>query len=195
MTDRPIIFNAPMVCALINGRKKQTRRFLKPPFAGASLQSDTNGAWWWWAPGQEKEHVQARMPYSIGDRLWVREAFCWGSEGEPGAKDFAIYRANYYSDNVGDRLLAPWLPSIHMPRWASRLTLTVTDVRVERVQEISKDDAIAEGIHPAHIVVGEFSDLWDSIYGKKPGRSWADNPWVVALTFDVVQQNIDELGG
>lgn len=220
MTDRPIIFSAPMVRALLDGRKTQTRRVLKPQPRlglygdGSIIRND----YFVWEPKpgrvipftdtcayQWREH----LPYAPGDRLWVREA--WFPAPYP--------HIHYRADGELDR---KWKSPIHMPRWASRLTLIVTDVRVQRVQEISGEDARAEGIyshdHPelgrlysydvaGHIGVGcrnsvtvkpagwsdpkgAFGSLWEKIHGR---ASWDANPWVVALTFAVHHQNIDQM--
>jgi len=185
MPDRPIIFSAPMVRALLDGRKTQTRRVLKP-------QPDSRG----------RGFLDSKLPYSPGDRLWVREAF-WTCEA-CGYLNHAVGANN--SGTAGrhccascDALLPKAKRSpIHMPRWASRLTLTVTDVRVQRVQDISAADAIAEGIAPAANSMtidcdtlnprDSFASLWNSIHG--PG-AWDANPWVAAITFTVRKGNID----
>lgn len=204
MADRPIIFSAPMVRALLDGRKTQTRRVLKPQ---PDTTSDPSGLGEWgavnrydyWRPAAEIR------PYQVGDRLWVREnCATWGDHE-------AIYRADdavEYGLAVSDgKFGAKWKarPSIHMPRWASRLTLTVIEVRVQRLQDISESDAVAEGCdavlaltikrpngaHPGNPREC-YCDLWNSLHG--PG-AWDANPWVVALTFDVVRQNIGQLPG
>ena len=181
MTDRPVIFSAPMIHALIDGRKTQARRVLKP-------QPDT-------------KHIP--KPYAIGDRLWVRECFSYDrrSLGKKG-----VSPPWYWAD--GNPASSDWTkpkPSICMPRWASRLTLIVTDVRVQRLQEITQSDAQAEGapdlrqIHWPNDDPGDSNDvyrrnfcaLWRIIHG--PG-SWDTNPWVVALTFAIQLGNIDAIG-
>lgn len=179
--DRPILFSGPMVRALLDGRKTMTRRVLEPETLGAD--------------------EAIRIPYSLRDRLWVRETWAERLLGEA-----ASYRAD-----VQDAPIA-WRPSIFMPRWASRLTLIVTDVRVERVQEISEEDARAEGCFKGHAsgrvfndrtsmrLGGDewssardwFADLWDSLNASR-GHGWDANPWVAALTFDVHHRNIDAL--
>jgi hypothetical protein len=203
MKERPIIFSGPMVRAILDGRKTQTRRPIKP-------QPDNgNGIGWYKTDGghahdfhytdEEGDPTDSEIfcPYGgPGDRLWVRET--WTSLMFPSnykdskvPKHFIHYRADDF--HVGEK----WKPSIHMPRWASRITLETTDVRVERVQEISKVAARAEGIHsylmspefqgiPSHLpggTIGAFRHLWDSTNGKKPGMDWASNPWVWVIEF------------
>lgn len=185
MKERPILFSAPMVRALLAGTKTQTRRIIKPQHLAffnqdaAAMLSDWN---------------ERPLPYGqTGDRLWVRETFGHFERNQhfkPGCNVY--YRAD------GNCLeLEPWRPSIHMPRWASRITLEITSVRVERLQDISEADALAEGIPsidtpgawtlpiPANpnlpaIYLGAFCKLWESING--PG-SWDANPWVWAIEF------------
>lgn len=199
MADRPILFSAPMVRALLDGRKTQTRRVLKP-------DPDTlpNG------------FAGVRMPYAPGDRLYVREAWrsasCYDDLAPSAMSGEEPVR---YEE---DALWQTWgwgaplrshgrlRQGIHMPRWASRLTLTVTDVRVQRLQEISEADAVAEGVNPClcghNCPNGEhggccgicepvtaYAELWTELHG--PG-AWAANPWVCALTFTVRRGNIDE---
>lgn len=203
MSDRPIIFSAPMIRALLDGRKTQTRRVLKP-------HGDTFSA----------------PSYRRGDRLYVREAAHIDGTS-----------VNYRADHPGDSAGLGWRPSIHMPRWASRLTLAVTDVRVQRLQDISEVDAAAEGVAPlftpeqaaarpelnfnpmpyenylwhghADLTSKQidawshqyssysdarrsYSSLWERLHG--PG-AWDANPWVVAISFTVQRGNIDQIGG
>jgi len=216
MTDRPIIFSAPMVRALLDGRKTQTRRVLGKTGGDVNIFSPKVK----WSdsyvldPGN-KDWRAKYTPYASGDRLYVREAHAMVpstayrmSEGvtqavNPKDRDRAcIYREGWDRSTGGLR----WRPSIHMPRWASRLTLIITDVRVQRLQAISEADAIAEGIKPhgdfftgygkaADQWMGpldSFASLWISLHGYE---GWDENPWVVALTFDVVRQNIDQMPG
>lgn len=183
MADRPIIFSGSMVRALIDGRKTQTRRVLKPPYGMLEYMPDRT-----WRPICTK--------FFKGDRLYVREAFC-PRLGYPAP----IAKPHYRADNDRPEWRGLWKPSIHMPRWASRLTLTVTDVRVQRLQEISAEDVEAEGAcELACIPATEdddaearviFRDLWNSLHGPD---AWDANPWVVALTFSVAQRNIDAGG-
>ncbi|MFP4615538.1 MAG: hypothetical protein ACLFRB_06650 [Thiohalorhabdus sp.] len=240
MNVTPIIFQDAMVRALLKGRKTQTRRVVKPqlewldkkPFFGAwgyrrgkqylHVGGDYHPDGW--------ERIKAGCPYGKpGDLLWVREAWhspkkCLaGYDGMNGPdcgwrrdRNLVIYREGaWYQEG---RFVANhpkgdperWIPSIHMPRWASRLTLRLTDVRVERVQAISEEDAKAEGAPLAHF--GEafevpdifsgwgwfpdrahhygFQGLWDSINGPR-GFGWDANPWVWVLEFDVIPKNVD----
>ncbi len=191
MTDRPIIFSAPMVRALLEGRKTQTRRMLNPQ-PGGIKSARILGSGWALAPESNRCSVDWTPPrYAPGDRLYVREA-C-----HVDGRD-----VNYRADApVGSEPPGPWRPSIHMPRWASRLTLTVTDVRVQRLQDISAYDVQAEGacelacVPPNDEDEAEaqaiFRDLWNSLHGP---AAWDANPWVVALTFTVQHGNIDQIG-
>lgn len=212
MTDRPIIFSAPMVRALLDGRKTQTRRIYKVP-AGSYVEQGRV-----WAMTDGCAHGDAALPYAPGDRLYVREAHALVpstayrmSPGVPYAvndedgSQACVYREGWERSKPGQ-----WRPSIHMPRWASRLTLTVTEIRVQRLQDISEADAVAEGIErlksgrgfydptvsKAAVRFGEwtstakqgFSRLWNSLHGPE---AWDANPWVVAVSFTVEQRNID----
>ncbi len=218
---RPILFSGAMVRALLEGRKTQTRRIIKPQppiacdrsivmpaSAEVAFTHDTtmlvypgNGDW-------------IRCPYGQpGERLWVRETFYHGDAwypDRPGLEwknchrgelcTWVDYRATYKPDR-GEERDFPWTPSIFMPRWASRITLEIESVRVDRLQEISGDDAITEGVAgrtafedsgkhysipgaPSivweHDPVAVYAQLWESING--PG-SWALNPWVWVVTF------------
>lgn len=203
MTDRPILFSGPMIRAIIEGRKSVTRRVLKPqPFGGGYHEGEVSLDRVW--DGRARFSAEAvgggafvectvRLPYAVGDRLWVREAHAfverpndWGCSGE-GAET-VVYRAS--ADDEGER----WLPGIYMPRWASRLTLHITDVRVERVQEISEVDAIREGVTLIEETCDRprdaFRALWDSLNAAR-GFGWDANPWVVAISFEVERANID----
>lgn len=218
MTTRPILFSGPMVRALLDGRKTQTRRVL---CAADPTDDEPEGYRDLPAPyvafgAPVCENVSDgnvyRFPrsYAAGDLLWVREA--WApldacTHNDPGSQalvDRGFYRADHPVD-CGD--VSRWRPSIHMPRWASRLTLRVTDVRVQRVQEISEGDAVAEGIerdtdgwfdYQAPSVQccvtarDSFMTLWDSLNARR-GYGWDANPWVAAYTFVVIRQNVDEV--
>ena len=186
MNQRPILFSAPMVRAILDGNKTQTRRICKPAqFFSLSKVVEVpdpqergqvyNGSHF----GDEDGEVQFACPYGgRGDRLWVRESFspyehregCW-----------------YWADgNIAAHDCTKPKPSIHMPRWASRITLEITGVRVERLQDISEADAISEGTpFPCGGWVGGYQKLWESIHG--PG-SWDLNPWVWVVEFKGVAQ-------
>lgn len=227
---KPILFSGPMIRALLDGRKTQTRRVLKPQPPKDEYGDDyitrLNGPEWYepvvvdkygdevpgkpiWGVHDELGEWGAPVPYMPGDLLWVREA--WSDELlAPGE----VY---YYATALEDGLLADevaeirWRPSIHMPRWASRITLEVTAVRVQRLQEISQEDARAEGVateewddwreNVTSIAMPEgsyienerdlFRDLWDSLNAER-GFGWDTNPWVCAISFIVHQMNIDE---
>ncbi|QPC87387.1 hypothetical protein GA830_12035 [Mesorhizobium sp. NBSH29] len=211
MADHPILFTGPMVRAILREieqpgtGKTQTRRVLKPRppegarYAGIHYARNEPDSHFFDAPGGPAK-VPARV--QEGDRLWVRECFKPVHSGNrsSGAK----YRGDVACDETS------WKPSIHMPRWASRITLSVTAVRVQQLHEISEEDATAEGcfrgvatgrvFHDATAMRlgGDewssarywFADLWDSINARR-GFSWDENPWVVAYTFSPILANID----
>ena len=181
MKERPILFSGAMVRAILEGRKTQTRRVMNPqPTPHFTADVD------YWTSGKHSGEL-GRSPNSSpygkpGDRLWVRETFM----PMPHLNAKAFYRAS-------DPLVhgQPWKPSIFMPRALSRITLEVVGVRLERLQEVSREDAIAEGIdcdggddeHRNRNSVENYAVLWDSINGKRPGCAWANNPWVWVVEF------------
>lgn len=187
--ERPILFSGPMVRALLDGTKTQTRRVWKMPRgcswyeghggeAAGMVQDDEGPAWW---------HVsEQRCPYGQpGDRLWVREAWRTEPALDPcPPREIAMvgapvqYEAGPHADVLGGKLR----PSMFMPRSLARITLVVTDVRVERLQDISEADAIAEGVEAERpdTAVGAYEWLWEAING--PG-SWDANPWVWVVEF------------
>ena len=210
MKERPIIFNAEMVKAILDGRKTQTRRVMKSqPEPSESRLGD------YWFPCKKMEtmvHVSDFNPAissvpdsqeffseccpfgAIGDRLWVRET--WAEAGG-NAPELKLYRANYpahipsHYENIPVAEDIRWTPSIHMPRWASRINLEITGVRVERLNDISEADALAEGMDngtsDAAMAAGwyekpqrAFQRLWTQIYGEE---SWSSNPWVWVIEF------------
>jgi len=266
MTERPILFNGAMVRAILEDRKKQTRRVAKLPHANPLGQWEPTtfgGGGIYTSNGEKVPHQGAiwhtrtgdvlGCPYGQpGDRLWVRETWTWegGSSTYPrdtplpdGAYDklYVRYAADgskrtietggnvlpvprqppqregeeyclrdapadfvYTGDNTYvDRLGRWWkrkIPAIHMPRWASRILLEVTDVRVQRVQEISDDDCESEGIQQQWTCINpgtgsyahgndvrdDFRKLWNSI-NERRGFGWNANPWVWCLTFKRVE--------
>lgn len=188
--ERPILFSGPMVRAILEGRKTQTRRVIKPQ--PEVMQNDSIG--WEFAmehftvPCSEVFFCKNYCPYgSVGERLWVRET--WVPKSSWDVEAGCLYKASE-PDQYKD-LPFKWKPSIHMPRLASRITLEVTGVRVERLNDISEADALAEGCEgncqigyiPAYQAGPcsyHFAQLWESING--PG-SWALNPWVWVVEF------------
>jgi hypothetical protein len=225
MSDKPILFSAPMVRALLAGTKTQTRRIIKPqpklaPHHEPVRVEQRGECRWVWMVNTDRPSYQfATGDWTsrivVGDRLWVREKH-WGVErlGQ-GPTTHLIYDEEWAGGFPDESApLRPCgldfgpHPSIHMFRWASRLTLTVTEVRVQRLQDINEADADAEcfgGDHPwvalpdlfpepheqwGHRSIPEcYGRLWDSING--PG-SWDANPWVAAYTFTVERRNIDD---
>lgn len=216
MADRPILFSGPMVRALWDDRKTQTRRMLKfQPAPGISIIRKTIRP----IDANPYHSFERRSVYGNyageldikikrGDRLWVRET--WSHTGD---HVFSISEARmspfghtiYQADENSEYPYAKFWPSIHMPREFSRLTLIVTDVRVERLQDISEADAIAEGCRQYSsstklsrpfnadwkgIYREGYAELWNEINGA---RSWEANPWVAAYTFRVIKQNIDQI--
>ena len=212
MTDRPILFSGPMVRALLDGRKTQTRRVVKPqpPAAAADVgvigshRRDSNGRWFWLdGDGADCAIVgeDFRCPYGVpGDRLYVRETWKpYSMFAGLKPRDIPESKVFYQADEAYAPSNTPWKPGIHMPRWASRLTLEIADVRVERLQDISDADAEAEGVREPSLgewvetglvdvrredcnAVTAYALLWDKINGA---GSWDLNPWVWAVSFKV----------
>lgn len=180
MTDRPIIFSAPMVRALIDGRKTQTRRLASSPLRRCE----------------------------VGDRLYVREA--WRTHNVSDEIQPSMLtgegRVWYEADRDNCEAHGRLRPGMHMPRWASRLTLIVEGVRVEPLHAITPADAKAEGVEPVPggwrdyrggsgaipFVDTAYKFLWESLHDKE-GQRWVDNPDVLVLTFRVVRGNIDRI--
>lgn len=190
MKERPILFSGDMVRALLAGRKTQTRRVVKPQ---PECLRDVQALQFHVATG-EPLAIGKGCPYGApGDRLWVRETHLPTASGVYYRADFSEFEAAGHGAMYGG-----WKPSIHMPRWASRLTLEIVAVRVERLQDISEADARAEGLYSnpkyTHAVLYTWDGvqgnsnnpryayqlLWESIKG--PG-SWALNPWVWVIEF------------
>lgn len=182
MTDRPIIFSGPMVRALLDGRKTMTRRLAHLPPRVFMKIGD--------GPVEPILAPSNWRKVAPGDRLWVRESikivgsfldYSNGERRQCAARDEYFWAVNYRREKV---------PAIHMPRWASRITLEVTAVKVERLAQISEEDALAEGIvrEFARAPFLTFADLWDSLHGKD---AFLANPEVVAISFNVWLYNID----
>jgi len=197
MTEHPIIFSAPMIRAILDGRKTMTRRIVKPRkdrdigchLAPNELAGEINS-------GNYRNSAWGKP----GDTLWVRETFSYEHDFE--SSRFRVSGCStiwYWAD--GNPYLGDWTrpkPSIHMPRWASRITLRVTDVRVERLQEITEDDAAAEGCSTTvetdeSVTCGrrktQFHVLWDSLNAKR-GYGWDVNPRVWVISFERVEPEI-----
>ena len=208
MKYRPILFSGPMVRAILEGRKTQTRRVVTIPRELHCEEGHSGPGSYMFLNDCPQEGVAfLKCPYGVpGDRLWVRET--WAA---PHAYDGMPPRtipgaANWHYAATEERGGLLWRPSIHMPRWASRITLEVVSVRVERLQSISAQDAVAEGIElerwktgeypavdmgmewDAHVLREAYRRLWESINGTRPGFAWADNPWVWAVEFKRVEE-------
>ena len=238
MTDRPILFSTPMVLALLEGRKTQTRRLIRQPthLSPPSRPEPRGGRAWVFMnrtdfPTYSWAGDDFKAPCATGDRLWVREnwqyapqQFCSCPQGsEPSACDDWIEGTGCASNRDGvvyasdGANASRWRPSIHMPRWASRLTLIVERVRVERLQEISYEDALAEGMTDFAKFLDcfnrgtsqteetndqcarrlrwpqrAFAEIWDNLNASR--APWASNPWVAAIKFRVIKANIDATG-
>ncbi|HAU5660028.1 morphogenetic protein [Citrobacter sp. Cf140] len=215
MKERGMIFNGEMVRAILDGRKTQTRRIVKPQpeltkssgfswkgavFGSGSDDRETN-----------RNFAHVKCPHGKpGDRIWVRETFqgplfdfdqmdAYCKDSAPFEKaQFCVYKADGKPApeffDADDNLHCCWRPSIHMPRWASRILLEIIDIRVERLNTISQADAIAEGAPPSHPSIDSvsreygfpdfsrswFGQTWQHIYGEE---SWQANPWVWVLEF------------
>lgn len=224
MKERPILFSAPMVRALLAGTKTQTRQVVRKQFADdasvAEVSATTPEGWQvcghsglWWDDGGACVDDAVRCPYGIpGDQLWVRETFA-KIDGQTQPWIETDYRATYtHGDRLGDTLgiKKRWTPAIHMPREASRISLEIISVRVERLQDISEADALAEGCAPgdemenglidpgtgrvtatytdkADTAVESYCNLWERIHEVRPGDhgdvGWDDNPWVWVVEF------------
>lgn len=210
MKTRPILFSVPMVRAILDGRKTQTRRAIKPqPPEDHEPPYRTSGGKWVTCDNRPPDILKTypmRCPYGKpSDRLWVREtwAYCYKCArtyaDEPLVKAGVIYRQQRDEEEGGAwgtcHPINPktrdeefrWRPSIFMPRWASRIDLEVLDVRAERVQDIGISGAIAEGISTgAFTATSEFEKLWNSINAKR-GFGWDMNPWVWVVEFKVLE--------
>ena len=214
MTEHPIIFSGDSVRAILAGTKTQTRRLVKVDDgkvrlrgkSSAWLYLDFDGvpglSWRPWGGAQTQPYPTPERACHLGipgDRLWVRER--WAHDGGGGANcddpRCGIQGHVWYYATEGPETRdtfagsAHWRPSIHMPRWASRLTLEVTEVRVQRLQDAGYFDLKAEGILPPAVCGGErdvlqrdyFREAWDGINGKR--APWASNAWVWAVSFRV----------
>ncbi|HAJ3044197.1 TPA: hypothetical protein ACHFSH_003714 [Escherichia coli] len=185
--ERGMIFNDEMVRAILGGNKTQTRRIVEEKFYGRAVAA---------------ELLAKHCPYGQpGDRIWVRETY--RVHGKATDVATLVYRASVRNSWTEQTHRVPvevcnkpvsekWTPSIHMPRWASRILLEITDVRVERLHDMSEADAKAEGATPATYKITPpeavyrvgFGDIWRSIYGQD---NWLSNPWVWVIEFKRIQ--------
>lgn len=231
--ERPILFSSPMIRAILEGRKTQTRRVFRVPrgmrwYGGLGELEGEPGGDLCDDPGEGWYHIsELECPFGkLGDRLWCKETFGRCPEAPGGI----VYRADWTLEDEQSEIRDwRWMSSLFMPKQASRITLEITEVRVERVQSISEEDAIAEGATRREIQRGAyrgngwsmdwsrvgtlsrwasgrthdgpskmplteydvslqtartaFGNLWDTINGKRPGCSWADNPFCWAISF------------
>ncbi|MHA0515569.1 morphogenetic protein [Citrobacter portucalensis] len=215
MTERGMIFNSEMVRAILDGHKTQTRRPIKFPFKDRNLGCELSGNE---LAGELSAGNYLNSPFGKpGDRIWLRETFqgplfdfdqmdAYCKDSTPFEKSqFCVYKADGKPApeffDADDNLHYCWRPSIHMPRWASRITLEITDARVERLNAISEEDARAEGIidggclncgepepcacaNPEPDATDAFACLWQSIYGQE---NWNANPWVWVIEFERIE--------
>jgi hypothetical protein len=181
MKERPIIFSTEMVKAILEGRKTQTRRVIKA-CSTATLHDGNQPEW---------VFTTAKCPYGqVGDRLWLKET--WWKDQSGGCWGYKADGIEWPPPNCGGKSMS----SMFMPRWASRLLLEITEVRVQRCQEIWLQDAMAEGcsldFDMEHFgtykdPITKFRELWDSLNAKR-GYSWEINPWVWVINFKRVEE-------
>ncbi|EAM8300652.1 hypothetical protein R212_24820 [Salmonella enterica] len=198
MKERGMIFNGEMVRAILDDRKTQTRRPIKwKQTRFTEIGEREDGSKWPWSEDAERAcDFWHPCPFgAVEDRIWVRETF-----GDCGVR--LVYRAD--TEDGAKCKVNRWTPSIHMPRWASRILLEITNVRVERLNSISEQDALSEGIDRERLeesqdnydciadhnmtgrptATGAFKYLWESIYGEE---NWQSNPWVWVIEFKRVE--------
>lgn len=197
MNEKPILFNSEMVQAILSGRKTQTRRIISEKtlhlFDVAAIAGECHPLGL--CDQRSQSYYLEFCPLgNPGDQLWVRET--WNKHG-----GLLTYRADHdWIEEMRKATVCPakWVPSIHMPRWASRIQLEITDIRVERLQGISQADAIAEGAPADHLQFNSvargfgfpdfarswFWQTWESIYLRRSGANWQVNPWVWVIEFE-----------
>jgi len=211
MAEHPILFSTEMVKVILKGNKTQTRRIFKDttehhsPYNPAYLERWKNDSGW--------ENI---CPYGkIGDTLWVRETFAYRIDVDidkerEKAKHYLMYKANGGSpyNHMNWHSYTNWKPSIHMPRWASRINLKITDIRIQKLQDVSENDAFEEGMNKqiaTYLGISTpesqeefnftacrrvFHALWDYINAKR-GYSWESNPWVWCISFRKIDKPIE----
>lgn len=197
MTERPILLPGPMVCAILEGRKTQTRQVIagvspdhRDPHQLLPDASDPHHEVMFSPPAViHNGHARAvivPVRFHVGDLLWVRETWAVQHALDPlKPSEMRTQDARLHWAASMERGGLFWRSPLHMPRWASRITLRVTDVRVQRLQEISEEDAKAEGCKADDAFIlyqAAFAVRWDSINHKR--MPWASNPWVWAISFE-----------
>ena len=229
MSIKPILFSTPMVQAILDGRKHMTRRIVKPKYSNThfefhtnkygtefvEIQNEVEGETWGKNPDGSTWHkligfIVPKPRYSVGDILWVRETWTPFCINKNTCRNNLLSHSDYCykasPEQCVDDLPCHWRPSIFMPKSAARIWLKVTGVRVERVQDITEEDAVMEGcagmecdcLHTNLEYFGcenclntgwrispktEFMDLWDHLNAKR-GYPWSRNPWVFVYTFE-----------
>ena len=195
---KPVLFSAPMVKAILDGRKTMTRRLPNARVRRKWNEYDeyTN------AVGtnlgfpnvtySEHEFYELYPPYFVGDVLWVRETYAWATGdyagGGYGLFDTYVYKADGKSQNgwpIERMMVSAWRPALFMPQEAARIFLNVTNVRMERLQDIPRDDVAREGIASGSL--REFRELWDGLRKSAADRAqygWDANPWVWVISFE-----------
>lgn len=226
LREQPILFSAPMVRAILEGRKTQTRRIVKLTLGSGMEMLQHNvelvdfmpGSWA--IQGKDDNLIAFRHPYTPGHRLWVRETFALTTGIDDAPLQTPIYRADIPAEGWAEERRvrqtvpgkSPWKPSIFMPRWASRITLEIVSVRLERLAELTEADAIAEGMttffdrfpnmaHHQRLTTGElaadaphrasFAVYWDELHGNGDQVFWKANPWVWVIEFKRLTQTSD----
>ncbi len=227
MADKPITFSAPMVRALLAGTKTQTRRLISPTKDAKIKPGDILVSW----PADlvVRQGERFRPRYFPGDRVYVREHWRISNRWDQTApRDLAPRSMTVFCEaggSIANQASGEWEPdnsypverpdwlgrhrqAMHMPRWASRMWLQITDVRVQRLQDISEADCREEGLERGYVggllpsyrgspdlewriyADGAYGELWDSLH-TEPGSTWVDYPWIVAYSFTVHHGNID----
>lgn len=196
MKSRPMIFQSDSVLGILADQKTMTRRVVK----GLTPEHQYNGflhilndkkmsgeAWFSLKPHKalNTSSLYIKCPYGVvGDRIWVRETWAFDDvDQKVSSENSTIFKADFLGDSKNQR----WRSAMFMPRAASRIELEITGIRVERLQDISETDAIAEGVEQGYGLrhVGFYQDIWDSINGKK--YPWSSNPWVWVVEFKRVE--------
>lgn len=197
LKERPIIFTAESIRAILDHRKVQTRRVIK--LLGFQPSESKKYNWMFrdknylWNEVPTERLIEKWCPYGkIGDRLWVKETWFKCKHVTVNGEPTALYKATYTQPSKFPEFNPKWKSPIYMPRWASRINLEITGIRPERVQDINFHDMKMEGCIPDNICGGEleilrnecFAPVWDSINGKK--HPWDSNPYVWVIEFKMI---------